>query len=67
LEHKDYIAIRERSNLQLPMNSILVVLSPNGAGKTTAIKLFLDLIRTTLGGGIIQGHDFTMETKNTLV
>jgi ABC-2 type transport system ATP-binding protein len=49
-------------DLKVPRNSIFGFLGPNGAGKTTTIKLLLDLIRPTTGGGTVCGNHIVRDS-----
>jgi len=68
-ENEDHTAIETYGlgNQEVPKNLVFTFLGPNGAGKTTTIKLVLGLTRPTSGGGIILGHDLTMDNKRILV
>ena len=48
-------------NLAVRSGSVFGFLGPNGAGKTTTIRMLLGLIRPTMGGGRILGHDIERE------
>jgi ABC-2 type transport system ATP-binding protein len=52
----DVVAL-EGLDLHVPRHSIFGFLGPNGAGKTTAMKLLLNLIKPSRGGGTIFGLD----------
>jgi ABC-2 type transport system ATP-binding protein len=59
--YDDVVAL-DALDLQVPPNSIFGFLGPNGAGKTTTMKLLLNLIQPTRGGGTIFGHDIVRES-----
>ncbi|MGC9348488.1 MAG: ABC transporter ATP-binding protein [Anaerolineae bacterium] len=52
----------EDLDLQVPEHSIFGFLGPNGAGKTTTMKLLLNLIKPTRGGGTVFGQDIVRES-----
>ena len=66
-EERTAIETHGLSNPQVPKNSVFAFLGPNGVGKTTTTKLLLGLTRPTSCGGIILGHDLTMDNKRILV
>ena len=46
-------------NLSVPENSIYALVGPNGAGKTTAIKVFMNILKATLGHAEVMGKSST--------
>src|SRR5438876_307571 len=56
---KDYGAQRALDGLclELPAGEIFGLLGPNGSGKSTTIRLFLGMIRPTLGSAHVGGFD----------
>jgi ABC-2 type transport system ATP-binding protein len=59
--YDDVVAL-EDLDLQVPEHSIFGFLGPNGAGKTTTMKLLLNLIKPTHGGGTIFGADIVRDS-----
>jgi len=59
--YDDVVAL-EDLDLQVPEHSIFGFLGPNGAGKTTTMKLLLNLIKPTRGGGTIFGEDIVRDS-----
>jgi ABC-2 type transport system ATP-binding protein len=57
----DVVAL-EDLDLQVPEHSIFGFLGPNGAGKTTTMKLLLNLIKPTRGGGAVFGADIVRDS-----
>ena len=49
-------------DLRVERGEVFGYLGPNGAGKSTTIRLLLDLIRPTAGGGAIFGRDIRRES-----
>ncbi len=50
-------------NLEVRRGSIYGFLGPNGAGKTTTIKMLLNLLFPTSGGGQVLGCDIVTESR----
>ena len=59
--YDDVVAL-EDLDLQVPKHAIFGFLGPNGAGKTTTMKLLLNLIKPTRGGGTIFGEDIVRDS-----
>lgn len=52
----------ENVDLDIAPGEVFGFLGPNGAGKTTTIRLFLDLLRPTMGRACILGRDCRRES-----